>query len=314
MFEPSSASRRRPMFAVSAAAHAALAAALFVPPLLATPAAPELDGYVRIDGVPVFMVDAPVREGRKDLLRRGKRKRSGCDGAASGQCRPSRERSCLAAFRSAPAGSGSRCAPRSDGRFPRSPHHRRIRRATRAGRRPYRRFRRSRIRLGRLRLRRLRGDFRKRSRRHAACRARVARDHVSRARASSAGRGRRPPRGDHRRRRLRARRARPSRREPAPRPGGRRGGTPVALSPGEHRRATRRRLSERRRDVLPPEPVRSDGGLQFTGEDIPRRRSRLRGGRRAFRATAAADADADASRTATSSLRPCRISRTRKAS
>ncbi len=38
MFEPAPVPRRRPMFAVSAAAHAALAAALVVPPLLATPA------------------------------------------------------------------------------------------------------------------------------------------------------------------------------------------------------------------------------------------------------------------------------------
>ena len=48
MFEPAPAPRRRPMFAVSAAAHAALAAALVVPPLLATPEPPELDGYVQI--------------------------------------------------------------------------------------------------------------------------------------------------------------------------------------------------------------------------------------------------------------------------
>lgn len=74
MFEPLLAPRRRPMFAISAAAHAALALALVVPPLLATPAAPELDGFVRIEFVPVLMVDAPARE-REDLLRRGREDR-----------------------------------------------------------------------------------------------------------------------------------------------------------------------------------------------------------------------------------------------
>lgn len=61
MFEPAPAPRRRPMFAVSAAAHAALLAALVVPPLLATPEAPELDGYVHIAHVPALTSDAPVR-------------------------------------------------------------------------------------------------------------------------------------------------------------------------------------------------------------------------------------------------------------
>ena len=70
MFEPAPAPRRRPMFAVSAAAHAALALALVVPPLLATPEAPEPDGFVRIDSIPVFTSDAPVRP-QKDFLRRG---------------------------------------------------------------------------------------------------------------------------------------------------------------------------------------------------------------------------------------------------
>lgn len=62
MFEPAPASRRRPMFAFSAAAHAALAAALVVPPLFATPEPPEPDGFVHIAHVPVLTSDAPVRE------------------------------------------------------------------------------------------------------------------------------------------------------------------------------------------------------------------------------------------------------------
>ena len=41
MFMPPSAPRSRPLFAVSLAAHAALLAALAVPPLLATPEPPE---------------------------------------------------------------------------------------------------------------------------------------------------------------------------------------------------------------------------------------------------------------------------------
>jgi protein TonB len=49
------------MFAVSTAAHAALAAALVVPPLLATPEPPEPDGVVRIETVPRLASDAPVR-------------------------------------------------------------------------------------------------------------------------------------------------------------------------------------------------------------------------------------------------------------
>ncbi|MBK9063452.1 MAG: energy transducer TonB [Acidobacteria bacterium] len=61
MFEPAPAPRRRPMFAVSATAHAALAAVLVVPPLFATPEPPELDGIVKIDWVPVLTIDAPAR-------------------------------------------------------------------------------------------------------------------------------------------------------------------------------------------------------------------------------------------------------------
>lgn len=70
MFEPAPAPRRRPLFAVSAAAHAALAAALVVPPLLATPEAPELDGTVHIAHVPVLTSDAPLVD-RVVFLRRG---------------------------------------------------------------------------------------------------------------------------------------------------------------------------------------------------------------------------------------------------
>jgi len=62
MFEPAPAPRRRPMFAVSATAHAALAAVLVVPPLFATPEPPELDGFVKIIHVPALASDAPVRE------------------------------------------------------------------------------------------------------------------------------------------------------------------------------------------------------------------------------------------------------------
>ena len=71
MFEPPPPPRRGPMFAVSAAAHAALALALVVPPLLATPEPPEPDGFVRIDSIPVFTIDAPVR-GTKEFLSRVK--------------------------------------------------------------------------------------------------------------------------------------------------------------------------------------------------------------------------------------------------
>lgn len=62
MFEPAPASRPKPLFAASAAAHAALAAVLVVPPLLATPEPPELDGTARIAHVPALTSDAPVRE------------------------------------------------------------------------------------------------------------------------------------------------------------------------------------------------------------------------------------------------------------
>ena len=70
------------MFAVSAAGHAALAAALFVPPLLAMPAAPELDGFVRIEFVPLLMVEAPVRGRREELPGRGKEERRAIAGEA----------------------------------------------------------------------------------------------------------------------------------------------------------------------------------------------------------------------------------------
>jgi protein TonB len=70
MFEPAPAARRRPMFAVSAAAHAALAAALVVPPLFATPEPPELDGYVHIAHLPPLASDVPIRD-TVVFLRRG---------------------------------------------------------------------------------------------------------------------------------------------------------------------------------------------------------------------------------------------------
>ncbi len=62
MFEPAPAPRRRPMFAVSAAAHAALAAALVVPPLFATQEPPEPDGFVHIAHLPPLASDAPIQE------------------------------------------------------------------------------------------------------------------------------------------------------------------------------------------------------------------------------------------------------------
>lgn len=71
MFEPppASVSRKRPMFVVSAAAHLALAAVLVVPPLFATPEAPEPDGFVRIESIPVVIRDAPIA-GKNILLRK----------------------------------------------------------------------------------------------------------------------------------------------------------------------------------------------------------------------------------------------------
>ena len=62
MFEPAPVPRRRPMFAVSAAAHAALAAALVVPSPFATPEPPEPDGFVKIAHLPPLASDAPIRE------------------------------------------------------------------------------------------------------------------------------------------------------------------------------------------------------------------------------------------------------------
>lgn len=70
MFDLAPPSRRRPMFAVSAAAHAALAAALVVPPLFATPEPPEPDGFVKITHLPRLTSDAPIRE-TVVFLRRG---------------------------------------------------------------------------------------------------------------------------------------------------------------------------------------------------------------------------------------------------
>ena len=70
MFEPAPAPRRRPLFAVSTAAHAVLAAVLVVPPLLATPEPPEPDGFVRITHLPPLATDAPIQE-TVVFLRRG---------------------------------------------------------------------------------------------------------------------------------------------------------------------------------------------------------------------------------------------------
>ncbi|HEX7614542.1 MAG TPA: energy transducer TonB [Thermoanaerobaculia bacterium] len=70
MFLPPSASRSRPLFGISLAAHAALLGALAVPPLLATQEPPEPDGFVRILHVPMLTTDAPARQ-TVALLRKG---------------------------------------------------------------------------------------------------------------------------------------------------------------------------------------------------------------------------------------------------
>ncbi|MFI5119896.1 MAG: energy transducer TonB [Thermoanaerobaculia bacterium] len=62
MFDVPLAARRRPMFGVSAALHAALGLALVVPPLVATQEPPEPDGFVRIEFVPRLASDAPALE------------------------------------------------------------------------------------------------------------------------------------------------------------------------------------------------------------------------------------------------------------
>jgi len=72
MFMPPSAPRSRPLFAVSLAAHAALLAALAVPPLLATPEPPEPE--VRM--VPFFpittvQIGAAAAPSRQNFLRKG---------------------------------------------------------------------------------------------------------------------------------------------------------------------------------------------------------------------------------------------------
>jgi protein TonB len=89
MFEPASAPRHRPLFGLSAAAHAALAAALIVPPLFATPEAPEPDGFVKIDWVPVFTIDVPARIA-VDSLRRAREGGPGARAASAsgGDARP----------------------------------------------------------------------------------------------------------------------------------------------------------------------------------------------------------------------------------
>jgi hypothetical protein len=70
MFLPPSASRARPLFGISLAAHAALLGALAVPPLLATQEPPEPDGFVRILHVPMLTTDAPAWQ-TVALLRKG---------------------------------------------------------------------------------------------------------------------------------------------------------------------------------------------------------------------------------------------------
>src|SRR5450432_4212674 len=70
MFDVPLATRRRPMLGISAALHAALGLALFVPPLFATQEPPEPDGFVRIEFVPRLVGDAPVTE-KVVFLRRG---------------------------------------------------------------------------------------------------------------------------------------------------------------------------------------------------------------------------------------------------
>lgn len=69
MFAPAPAARRRPMFALSAAAHAALAAALVVPPLFATQEPSEPDGFVRIEWIPILTIDAQARPPENSLRR-----------------------------------------------------------------------------------------------------------------------------------------------------------------------------------------------------------------------------------------------------
>ena len=89
MFEPAPGARRRPMFAISATAHAALAAALVVPPLFATQEPPEPDGFVRIESVPRLASDAPVRI-PVDSLRRVREGGAGARaaGASNASARP----------------------------------------------------------------------------------------------------------------------------------------------------------------------------------------------------------------------------------
>ena len=70
MFDAPIAARRRPLFGVSAALHAALGLALVVPPLLATPEPPEPDGFVRISWGPSLASDAPVVD-KVYFLRKG---------------------------------------------------------------------------------------------------------------------------------------------------------------------------------------------------------------------------------------------------
>jgi protein TonB len=101
------------MFAVSVAAHAALAAALVVPPLFATPE-PEPDGIVRIAHLPPLASDAPVRI-PVDFLRKGN------GGGASGPSRRTTDASPTARPRLAQPTDISQVLPPATGEEPELP-------------------------------------------------------------------------------------------------------------------------------------------------------------------------------------------------
>ena len=307
MFEPAPAPRRRPMLAVSAAAHAVLAAVLVVPPLLATPEAPELDGVVHIAHVPCSRV--MPRRGRpwfflERVMGAGRRGRRCARRTPPRTVRPRLTQ---------PAGV-SELLPAPTGEEPLLPFEEAGERSepSRPGSggeggaaqgRPGR-------------LRGMQRDLRDGSRRHAARRRRDDLAGLSRARAARAPRGRRRPRGDHRGRRLGPRRARAPERACAPGPGGARGRPAVAVQPRHDRRAARRGVSQRRRHVLaalrsgrspviPCTPADGDpdrredpegvhapgGGLRRPGRARGREGPRLRGvvaARRPCRSTVAA--------------------------
>jgi periplasmic protein TonB len=90
MFDVPLASRRRPMFGVSAALHAALALALAVPPLFAAPEPPEPEVRMPpfLPVVTVHIGDAPAHA-REDLLRKGNEGRAPASaGRTSGAVAP----------------------------------------------------------------------------------------------------------------------------------------------------------------------------------------------------------------------------------